>query len=534
MIPEKIDINFNYPYYLNGKKFRKMFGISMGLCRADLYMPTHVFNTADVIGRGHDHIIFKIENGRITGYFGEDVIEYMGKEGLDKLYSKEFVEKNKREADEHGLKLWSYAEYINSLPLKHMAITESLEHYNHLFEMIQKMFGYFNVSQPCISFALEKEIARKMQEHGLDADAQYHIMDKILKPERTTLIEEEEKDLLRLALKIKADPVLFNLFQKIIDNIIDKIHHLNNHEIFSSLVLHETKYSFMASSENFDEFARQYFIDRLKDMIVKEKAELEKEIISKMPNTVELSIERKKLVDKYSLSPELVHLIDVTRDYSHQRMLIRIYWTKAINVWGKMLREFARKMNIGEVDIQYLLKEEINDYFSGKFNINHEELKKRKEHCIFAIFDRQKPILLTGKEAKEFEDKYLKEELSIKSELKGTIASKGIARGKVKILAYGKNMIQQIGEMEHGDILITGNTRPDMIIAMKKASAIVTNEGGIMSHAALVSRELGVPCIVGTKDATEVFKDGDIVEVDADNGVVKLIESKQPQYIRPT
>ena len=66
-------------------------------------------------------------------------------------------------------------------------------------------------------------------------------------------------------------------------------------------------------------------------------------------------------------------------------------------------------------------------------------------------------------------------------------------------------------------------TRPDYIIGIKKAAAIVTNEGGITCHAAIVSRELGIPCIIGTKIATEVFKDGDLVEVNANHGVVKKI-----------
>jgi pyruvate,water dikinase len=58
---------------------------------------------------------------------------------------------------------------------------------------------------------------------------------------------------------------------------------------------------------------------------------------------------------------------------------------------------------------------------------------------------------------------------------------------------------------------------------MKKAAAIVTDDGGITCHAAIVARELGKPCVIGTKIATQVFRDGDIVEVDADHGVVKLI-----------
>ena len=74
-----------------------------------------------------------------------------------------------------------------------------------------------------------------------------------------------------------------------------------------------------------------------------------------------------------------------------------------------------------------------------------------------------------------------------------------------------------------GDILITGMTRPEYIPLMKLAKAVVTNEGGITSHAAVVSRELGIPCIIATKIATQVFKDGDTVEVDGEKGVVRKI-----------
>lgn len=67
-------------------------------------------------------------------------------------------------------------------------------------------------------------------------------------------------------------------------------------------------------------------------------------------------------------------------------------------------------------------------------------------------------------------------------------------------------------------------TDPDVVPAMKMAAAIVTEQGGITSHAAIVSRELGVPCVIGTKIATQVLKDGDTVEVDATKGVVKVLK----------
>lgn len=99
--------------------------------------------------------------------------------------------------------------------------------------------------------------------------------------------------------------------------------------------------------------------------------------------------------------------------------------------------------------------------------------------------------------------------------VKGMPASPGVAFGEVKII---KN--DDISDVKEGDILVTVMTNPDMVPAMSKARAIVTNEGGRTCHAAIVSRELGVPCIVGCHNATEVLKNGQKVTVDATRGIV--------------
>ena len=70
-------------------------------------------------------------------------------------------------------------------------------------------------------------------------------------------------------------------------------------------------------------------------------------------------------------------------------------------------------------------------------------------------------------------------------------------------------------------------TRPELMPAVKKAKAIVTDEGGITCHAAIISRELKIPCIIGTKIATKILKDGDFVEVDANNGVIRVLEKSK-------
>ncbi|MDP2631176.1 MAG: PEP/pyruvate-binding domain-containing protein [Candidatus Uhrbacteria bacterium] len=104
----------------------------------------------------------------------------------------------------------------------------------------------------------------------------------------------------------------------------------------------------------------------------------------------------------------------------------------------------------------------------------------------------------------------------------GTVAQEGVARGIVRRVLYK----DQIGEFKEGEILVAEGTTPDFVPAMKKAVAIVTDEGGITCHAAIVARELGKPCIVGTKVATQVLKDGMEVEVDANSGFVRILSQE--------
>lgn len=98
-------------------------------------------------------------------------------------------------------------------------------------------------------------------------------------------------------------------------------------------------------------------------------------------------------------------------------------------------------------------------------------------------------------------------------------ASSGRVRGFVTIVNIPKDM----EKMREGNILVSMATSPDLMPAIKKAAAIVTDAGGITCHAAIVSRELGTPCVIGTKIATKVLHNGDTVDVDATHGKVTII-----------
>lgn len=103
--------------------------------------------------------------------------------------------------------------------------------------------------------------------------------------------------------------------------------------------------------------------------------------------------------------------------------------------------------------------------------------------------------------------------------VRGTAANPGTATGKVRIVFKDRD----VALVKTGDILVTNMTIPGFLPAMKKAAAFVTDEGGITCHAAILAREMQKPCIIGTRNATKVFKNGDIVEVDAVKGIARKI-----------
>ncbi len=171
---------------------------------------------------------------------------------------------------------------------------------------------------------------------------------------------------------------------------------------------------------------------------------------------------------------------------------------------------------------QYLDYLTVQETISGKLP-SFSELEKRKEGFIY--FEGK---LYVGKSV----DGFLKEnniELTDDSEgrnggvIKGSIACKGKVTGRVKLVFE----INQSRELKKGEILVSPMTVPDFLSAMDKAAAFVTDEGGLTCHAAIVARELGKPCIIGTKIATKVLKNGDLVEVDANNGFVKKLTKEE-------
>jgi phosphoenolpyruvate synthase/pyruvate phosphate dikinase len=229
----------------------------------------------------------------------------------------------------------------------------------------------------------------------------------------------------------------------------------------------------------------------------KELAELERitsedrkkyqDLVKKLPS---------ELIDNVKMMQELIEI----RDWRFEMVCRGCF---AIQ---NLLRSLAEKMNISYEEL---------------VNMTPNEVRKRQipENLSSRLqgFACVKQEIYVDKELKELWNLFNQ---PIKAtSVTGMPANKGKITGRVKVLHDSS----EVSKLEPGDIIVCDMTTPDYIAGIKKAGAIVTNIGGLTCHAAVVSREFGMPAVVGTGNATLVFKDGDYVEVDADKGVVKII-----------
>ena len=233
---------------------------------------------------------------------------------------------------------------------------------------------------------------------------------------------------------------------------------------------------------------------------------------------------RKSVYDLWAatLSPEEVYIADYIQMIMFFRDIrkdpIAQVHASIIEITSELLQragidpEYGRALNIYEcvkgIDFLKANKEHIMKRADGNITVHYFGQAIQVELCDFDTAVEE-VYALTSKASSGVADV-----------IKGQIANKGKVTGTVRIVLdpHDDKGFQQ------GDVLVTSMTRPEFVPIMKKAGAVVTDEGGITCHAAIVSRELNIPCVIGTKNATRLLKDGDMVEVDANNGIVRIIK----------
>ena len=190
---------------------------------------------------------------------------------------------------------------------------------------------------------------------------------------------------------------------------------------------------------------------------------------------------------------------------------------------GEISEEIVKRYGIKMKDWFFYDYQDVTNLFLGR-HINQKKIDLRKKgYAFLRLHGRDE--LMVGTDYKRAWDLMQDMTKPTKSkELTGMAVFPGKVKGRVGLMRHDVgDLSKKIQAFREGDILVTENTTPRIIAACKKASAIVTDEGGVLCHAAIISREMKKPCIVGTKQATQILKDGDMIEVDADHGIVKII-----------
>ncbi len=227
-------------------------------------------------------------------------------------------------------------------------------------------------------------------------------------------------------------------------------------------------------------------------------------------------------------APMLARMEELGRFKNDMRDYLNDLLVKDTSALERLLRKIGDQTGIAVAALKEYTSDEVLNLLKNGTRIEDGIITERLQASI--LFNNDGTIVyLRGKEAEALFDRLVYEEDSQKTKtIRGVCASSGTARGTAKVITADYDDFQKLyrlfDEMRQGEILISETTSPDLMPACRKAAAIVTNQGGMVSHAAIVSREMGIPCVVGTRFATTVIKTGDEVEVDAERGIVRIIE----------
>lgn len=469
--------------------------------------------------------VFK--NQEATGYsLLAETEEFVSQVRKAVLKSGDFVKKNVGDYYLIEKKYKKFLKGFGKLDLKKQSNKKLLE----IFEQFAEIYCQFLIygpltgrvmskaaSIPAKDYLIKKIGQGKNQAEAADLAEQYLV--KLILPNKVTFQSKHEKDLLVIALKFSY---LKNKLLKIkIGNswAITKSKIVILEPKFAQALESLTKkYCWLPVFQEGNPWDEIYFLQAIVNLM--KQGNIRNKLKEYKTKKAALQKKQKQLLKQLSLSPPAKRLIKTLEAYSYLRTRFGNFMGYINHYIQPLYQEMAKRVGLNTLDFKYLMSEEIHQAFLNKKLPKTNELRSREKFSVLVLQDKKQYVLL-GNKAKDFLAKELKDEVDKNVvEFKGRTAYMGKAKGRVKVILTPKTM----AKMNKGDILVTPMTSTDLIMAIKKAAAIVTDIGGLTSHAAIISREFSIPCIIDTKVATQVLKDGDLVEVDATTGIVKIIK----------
>ena len=424
-----------------------------------------------------------------------------------------------QECEEIYLKFEKFLARLDFIELKILSQQEILREFENFSKMLGEFWAVSLLVEPYSPF-LDKVYFPYFEKIVGDTQKAKEAFAVLTLPLEQSFVARERVNLLKIIIKFLQNTKERKiLLDKSSGEYLADIKFRNN-AFFKELEEHQQRYYWIQN--NYGQHIYLTITDFLK--FIKEilhEGDVSKliEELERLENQEELSKNQEKIVNDLDLSGkvvrELEHIRHMTWIKDERKKTVLMMLHHLFNI----LDEFGRRTNIDPKVVAYATTEEIPKLLENNFDTSI--LNQRREHSFWIAQSGNKRSVFTGNDAAILRNKLIKEESNEKKEIHGNVACRGeesIITGTVRIILDPKD--QTISKDE---ILITSMTRPDFVPLMRKAKAVVTDEVGITCHAAIVSREMNKPCIIGTHNATRTFHTGDEVELRMNHGTIKLL-----------
>lgn len=468
------------------------------------------------IGYGYSEFLCIYRGDYLEYIYLEDDFNPIGERFLDehkkdKNYLKDIIEKQDaiNMNSEETLKLVLNTDYKKIGKNEIIDLYQKMQSaYHDTLDVSHVIEGVSFVVEPLLKSKLEKALS--LDRH----DKQFRkIFGDLMQPAKPSFANEELVDLLEIMKMVEDNNELSYFKESKSKDIFSKL----SHNIQDRLKDHQQK--FLYNQLNYYHGEPLTPEDYAQEMakLFEENIDIKSRIAEEQDRYKINNAKRKETFKKYNLSQDIIDLVDISilslhwQDDRKKNILTRVYYLNLV------LKKIGGKFGIMLEYLKRYLPEEITLENLDNFDPNDAEMRM-KEYVVHSWRenDEIKIEIFAGKEGDDFL-KVFHNTLLDKNDIHGTCASAGKTSGVARICRTKEDL----AKFKEGEILITSMTRPEFVPAMKKSAAIVTDEGGITCHAAIISRELKKPCITGTKIATKALKDGDLLDVNASHGIVK-------------
>ncbi|MBI4427301.1 MAG: hypothetical protein HY569_02365 [Candidatus Magasanikbacteria bacterium] len=475
-----------------------------------LYMLGKLIDAPKVGGWKHSPWLLQVEKQLSTIYFNPDEIELAAQWFKDNIHDAKFLENFLSAIHQIENRLLVFSQrllFVNFKKASDQKLIDILNYFSLLFRIKFGVYGFPKIIDAAFTGLLTEILA------VVPAKKDYALL-----VENLELSEYQKERLSHLKIVKKIiDENLRPLFEETSQEIIEKTGRFHP-GLYHQLEKHTQNFAWLTTGHHVQPMNIDRTILSIKNSLRDSAALVELDNL--LERNEKIISAHNQLIKKYQFGAKDLKIIEFLRQINHYSETRKAGMSKAV-LWSyPLFQEIAERLNTDIVSLRQLTVKQITASLrAGSINPKHQTIIKKRLEYYLCLLHQNKIYELNGDEAKKyFEQRFSSVNQDIK-ELKGVVAHPGKAAGKARLILIE----HQVEKLQEGEILISSMTDPQMLPAMKKAAAIVTDEGGTLCHAAIVARELKKPCLIATKIATKVFHDGDLIEVDADAGVVKKL-----------